>query len=93
MEFDPEMYPKNPNQTAENLELHRNHCLEQLRQYVMCHGDITPVPTKYFLGKGGNYVWSDMPHTCRNFDKLRDWMRERHHGPNTVHSIGWNKAD
>ncbi|KAI0132878.1 hypothetical protein BJ170DRAFT_592818 [Xylariales sp. AK1849] len=88
--FDPEFYPDDRTRSPETVELHRNHCLNQLRQYVMCHGDLTPVPTRYFEGVDRNYVVSDFPHTCRNFQKLQTWMLDRHHGPNTVHSIGWN---
>lgn len=57
-----------------------DHCLDQLRQYVMCAGDMTPIPTKYYPGKGRNYVLSDVPHTCRNFDKLREWQWSRFAG-------------
>ena len=43
----------------------------------MCAGDMTPIPVKYRAGIEKNYVVSDVMHTCRNFDRLRDWMLER----------------
>lgn len=54
------------------------HCIDQIRQYIMCTGDLTPIPViEYdFLG-GFGYVNSDVPHTCRNFDAIRAWTNER----------------
>jgi hypothetical protein len=58
------------------LQEHTSHCIDQLRQSIMCHGDLTPVPL---------YVWRGFPisigrselHTCRKWDRIRDWMDER----------------
>ncbi|KAJ5958813.1 uncharacterized protein N7479_005963 [Penicillium vulpinum] len=69
-----------------NYHLHQDHCIEQLRQYVMCSGDMTPIPTKYYPALGRNYVESDRPHTCRNFAKLQHWMVDRYEGPSAVKS-------
>lgn len=55
---------------------HLEHCLDRLRQAVMCHGDLTPSPLYVFegfpvaLGKSGK-------HTCRKFEPIRQWMDER----------------
>jgi hypothetical protein len=67
--------------------LHQEHCIEQIRQYVMCSGDMTPTPTKYYKSLGRNYVDSDVIHTCRNFKKLRDWMVSRYHGENAIEPV------
>ncbi|KAK4214178.1 hypothetical protein QBC37DRAFT_482433 [Rhypophila decipiens] len=67
--------------------LHQDHCIEQIRQYVMCSGDMTPIPTKYYPGLGRNYVESDVPHTCRNFDLLHDWMVDRYDGAGAVKPV------
>ena len=64
---------------SHNQRMHYHHCLSQIRQYVMCAGDMTPIPTRYYPSIGRNYVDSDMPHTCRNFDKLRDWLTGRYY--------------
>lgn len=50
----------------------------------MCAGDMTPIPTRYFKSVDRNYVDSDRVHTCRNFQMLRDWTTERHHGSTAV---------
>jgi hypothetical protein len=55
---------------------HLEHCLDRLRQAVMCHGDLTPSPLYTFagypvaLGRSGE-------HTCRKFEPIRRWMDER----------------
>lgn len=79
----PEIYYQSPT-LPKYVEAHRDHCLEHVRQYIMCHADMAPIPTKYFKSIDRNYVLSDMPHVCRNFDKLQDWILDRHHGPNAV---------
>lgn len=52
------------------------HCIEQLRQQVMCAGDVTPIPVKYVASINKSYVYSDVVHTCRNFDMIQSWMLE-----------------
>lgn len=55
------------------------HCIDQIRQYIMCAGDLTPIPVmQYDLLGGFGYVDSDVPHTCRNFDAIRAWTDGRH---------------
>lgn len=65
-------------------QVHQDHCIDHIRQFIMCSGDMTPVPTKYYPGLGSNYVESEMPHTCRNFDALRDWMVDRFQGGGAI---------
>ncbi|KAF3762727.1 hypothetical protein M406DRAFT_263533 [Cryphonectria parasitica EP155] len=72
---------------ADNAALHQNHCIEQMRQYIMCSGDMTPIPTKYYSGLGRNYVDSDVPHTCRNFAALHDWVVARYDGAEAIQPI------
>ncbi|POR37564.1 Uncharacterized protein TPAR_02205 [Tolypocladium paradoxum] len=57
---------------------HSNHCIESIRQSVMCHSDTSTVA----------YRWSDTAkvlrprldsvHMCRNFTKIREWAFARH---------------
>jgi hypothetical protein len=63
------------------VRLHVNHCIEQLRQAIMCHGDLTPVtlmpvfnPSKNVLVLVGQTEYS---HTCRDWDGLRNELRKR----------------
>lgn len=43
----------------------------------MCAGDMTPVPVKYYAPLHKSYVNSDVVHTCRNFQLLREWLSDR----------------
>ncbi|KAM7214393.1 protein of unknown function (DUF3328) domain containing protein [Rhypophila decipiens] len=90
-EYYPDYYEDGKYEDQHEVEMHRDHCLEQLRQYIMCHGDMTPIPTKYYKGLGRNYVLSDAPHTCRNFEKLQSWMMERYNGSTQV--FPYNQTD
>lgn len=60
------------------------HCIDHIRQMLMCSGDMTLIPTEWTDYLGRNYVNSDVPHTCRNFAKLRDWVVSRHNGSTMV---------
>lgn len=57
-----------------------DHCIQQLRQYIMCAGDMTPLPTKYSPATQRNYVVADRKHTCRSFNQFHDWIVSRHEG-------------
>jgi hypothetical protein len=66
-------------QPADSLEMHVNHCLHSIRQSLMCSVDITPIGWPKEVGSGTE-VLSDQRtqvHTCRNFDRVRDWAAER----------------
>ncbi|CRG91325.1 hypothetical protein PISL3812_08373 [Talaromyces islandicus] len=64
----------------EYRRMHIDHCIEQLRQATLCHGDMTPVTLKA--------IWTDTPHwavlgqterlhTCRDGMALRELTWER----------------
>ncbi|KAK3111430.1 hypothetical protein LTR53_013339 [Teratosphaeriaceae sp. CCFEE 6253] len=61
------------------VRMHIDHCLEQLRQAVLCHGDMTPVTLKPMANEDGK-VWAllgetEREHTCRNGEELaRAWI-------------------
>ena len=52
---------------------HVAHCIDAIRQSLMCSSDITAYTWTWDdeLGSHKNNVKN--PHTCRNFDDLRDW--------------------
>ncbi|KAF7187155.1 Cyclochlorotine biosynthesis protein R, partial [Pseudocercospora fuligena] len=55
---------------------HVEHCLDRLRQSVMCHGDLTPSPMYYWDGFG-IALGRTGPHTCRKWQPIRSWMDGR----------------
>jgi hypothetical protein len=61
--------------------IHIDHCLDQLRQAIQCHGDLSPVPLYHYnddvIGLGVGQT-----HTCRRWEHMREWMdvrKERDH--------------
>ncbi|KAH6644865.1 hypothetical protein C7974DRAFT_420282 [Boeremia exigua] len=57
---------------------HWEHCIESIRQSLICHSDVTPITIHYNATavpkSGGDFK---IEHTCRNFDALSDWARGR----------------
>jgi hypothetical protein len=58
-------------------KVHLDHCIDQLRQAVMCHSDLTPVPMQEVPGVKGFYIGNGEDHTCRDFDAIWQWVEER----------------
>ncbi|CAK4034791.1 Hypothetical predicted protein [Lecanosticta acicola] len=56
--------------------VHMEHCMDRIRQSIMCHGDLTPSPLYFWpgfkiaLGRTG-------AHTCRKWQPIREWMDRR----------------
>lgn len=57
---------------------HASHCIDSLRQAVMCAVDITPIPWRWFPDRGESQPYSSIQHTCRNFEQVREWAKENH---------------
>lgn len=68
-----------PALSKEYERMHIDHCLEQLRQAVLCHGDMTPVTLRPIRNESGE-LWAllgetEREHTCRNGEELgRAWI-------------------
>ncbi|KIM95540.1 hypothetical protein OIDMADRAFT_133628 [Oidiodendron maius Zn] len=56
---------------------HRDHCLDHIRQQLMCHVDLTPIPVIWYEGHGRSFVQSDVVHTCRNWDAVQQFISSR----------------
>ena len=55
---------------------HLSHCLDALRQSLMCSVDITPLPWEWDpIDKRSKEV-AEVQHTCRNFEKVKQWALE-----------------
>jgi len=55
---------------------HMSHCLDALRQSLMCSVDITPIPWIWDAEAKEAKAVAEIEHTCRNFDKVREWAQE-----------------
>lgn len=59
------------------LEMHLYHCLETLRQVVMCNADAGIVGYKYVRGREKRpYPDFNTPHKCRDWRGMIDWAYE-----------------
>jgi hypothetical protein len=67
------MYPPDPDDFQRSPG-HLDHCIEQLRQSAMCAGDVTPLAWHWEETINDAKLWATLPHTCRNFDKIQDFV-------------------
>ncbi|KXL48195.1 hypothetical protein M433DRAFT_27669 [Acidomyces richmondensis BFW] len=59
------------------LSLHWDHCLDVIRQALMCQSDITPMPFFYRESDDNIYSSLETTHYCRNFEDIKDWAKQR----------------
>jgi len=70
-------YPNITDREREELKFHNDHCLDTLRQSIMCHADITLLTMRWGHKQAiplGNF---SAPHECINWDILDEWSKER----------------
>lgn len=81
MALHPDIYkPMNPGADGEDELLgftHLDHCIDSIRQNMMCSADITPLVFQWSSEAKEVKIRADIPHTCRDFDLLREWALER----------------
>jgi hypothetical protein len=51
-----------------------DHCIDNLRQTIMCYSDITTIPWKVNDRVHREFPDAHTTHICRDFDKLSEWM-------------------
>jgi len=74
--FDSDHYPVSGPPNV--VRMHREHCLDYIRQQIQCQADLTPVILKW--SKRVHLLipqFGDAVHTCRNFDRIHAWSKER----------------
>lgn len=57
-------------------ELHMEHCIDRLREYFLCHADLTPSPLYSYDGWPG-VIGKSGPQVCRKWEPIRRWMDSR----------------
>ncbi|KAI5463886.1 hypothetical protein BGZ63DRAFT_442626 [Mariannaea sp. PMI_226] len=69
-----------------DMRVHIEHCLDYIRQSIMCCGDLTPVPVRWHNASKHSRVYSDtgLTHTCRAFAPIRELVTGRHNGSKAV---------
>ncbi|KAL7798029.1 hypothetical protein V8C37DRAFT_418521 [Trichoderma ceciliae] len=56
---------------------HTDHCIDYLRQVIMCNGDLTPITFEYNAEIQGYLARHSIAHQCRNFDAIFHWADVR----------------
>ncbi|KEQ93036.1 hypothetical protein AUEXF2481DRAFT_346840 [Aureobasidium subglaciale EXF-2481] len=56
---------------------HIDHCINALRQSLMCSADLTPLTWRRDLEDGVAKEVMEVVHTCRDFDAVIEWGRDR----------------
>lgn len=61
--------------------LHLDHCVEQLRQAILCHGDLTPVTLQPVFHREAHVLdllgQTEYKHTCRDWGDLTTALKRR----------------
>ncbi|KAL9106115.1 MAG: hypothetical protein Q9227_008815 [Pyrenula ochraceoflavens] len=84
-QFDPEYYETHLDASMKHshrmkMRMHVDHCIDQIRQAILCHADLTPVtlrpvtmddPSADLVGE------TERQHTCRDWRAVRKWLTER----------------
>ncbi|KAI1821802.1 hypothetical protein F4861DRAFT_541578 [Xylaria intraflava] len=56
---------------------HLEHCVETLRQTLMCHGDISLLTYNWVEGRSMPHPNFNTVHTCKKWDKIIEWNQKR----------------
>ncbi|OIW27028.1 hypothetical protein CONLIGDRAFT_647147 [Coniochaeta ligniaria NRRL 30616] len=76
----PENLPRTFEVSDKMLFNHIDHCVDYLRQFIMCASDVTPVTSNWVLTHHSPHPDFNTMHKCRNFDKLLEWAEEHDNG-------------
>ncbi|KAI0480356.1 hypothetical protein GGR56DRAFT_268388 [Xylariaceae sp. FL0804] len=56
-----------------DLRGHLDHCIDALRQFIMCQADVNVFSFNFPYNDGDPWPDYSTPHTCRNFESIRQW--------------------
>ncbi|KDR66681.1 hypothetical protein GALMADRAFT_80543, partial [Galerina marginata CBS 339.88] len=72
----PDYYPKMRWNSSE-MPWHIGHCLDSIRQSLICSADVSVLVWQWNEELQKNIRRHDVPHTCRKFNKIQAWAKER----------------
>ncbi|OCK85552.1 hypothetical protein K432DRAFT_342938 [Lepidopterella palustris CBS 459.81] len=88
----PELFPNfamklrtQPNIT----EWHFEHCVDVLRNRLMCTADDQIVTFRWVKGVSGPYPYFNTKHECRDYEALLEWDEERRADKNMLEGYKW----
>jgi len=72
------------NSQEQRESIHLVHCIDSLRQTLMCTADISVIPFRWEEQQQRPILTLNSTHTCRNFDTIRKWADDHQLKP------GWD---
>ncbi|KAG2051345.1 hypothetical protein BDR06DRAFT_1022753 [Suillus hirtellus] len=63
-------------ESPKDFRIHLDHCIEMLRQNIMCRADVTMLTYDWVEGVKDPFPNFEIPHRCRNFEKVLSWVDE-----------------
>ncbi|KDQ29973.1 hypothetical protein PLEOSDRAFT_1037801, partial [Pleurotus ostreatus PC15] len=71
-------------------EIHMSHCLDSIRQSLMCSSDVSLIVWRWDEEAGQSFPRGDVVHRCRDFDRIKEWALENqlgNHFNTSVHAV------
>jgi hypothetical protein len=65
-----------PGHGSGSVEMHLGHCIDAIRQQLMCDADVTPIVWQWDESVGDVRVYANTVHVCRNYDDILEWGRD-----------------
>ncbi|KAF2651277.1 hypothetical protein K491DRAFT_568364, partial [Lophiostoma macrostomum CBS 122681] len=65
------------NRNSSTLKAHIEHCIDALRESIMCHADMTLIPMPFNENRGAMSPDFETLHTCRDYEVLKKWGQSR----------------
>ncbi|KAK7052479.1 hypothetical protein R3P38DRAFT_2860562 [Favolaschia claudopus] len=63
--------------SQKNATDHVGHCIDWIRQSLMCSSDTSVIVWQWHNSLNTSVVKGNVAHTCRNFSKIREWAKDR----------------
>ncbi|KAG2127965.1 hypothetical protein DEU56DRAFT_915576 [Suillus clintonianus] len=69
----------------EVVRMHLDHCIEMIRQTIMCNADVTMITWDWVQGHKIPYPNFNTRHQCRDYEKILDWA--------SMHAVHIDKSE
>ncbi|KAK1984741.1 hypothetical protein LZ30DRAFT_812672 [Colletotrichum cereale] len=72
----PEYQPMLSSQTGELIPMHIDHCIDELRQAVMCRADVTVLTSDWIDWHPKPWLNFNVEHECVNWERIFRWSKD-----------------
>lgn len=88
----PELFPllkQKLTELPDIMEHHFEHCVDVLRQQLMCNANSGVVTFRWVEGISGPYPEFSSKHVCRDYESLLDWSETRKASHDGLYGHDW----